>query len=264
MAQLFVKQAKQYSEGRPSYPQELFHFIASKTPSHDLAWDVGTGSGQAAKSLAAIYKSMVATDTSQQQLEYAAKLPNVRYERTPPKMSTAELEALVGKESTFDLVTVAQAMHWFDLPAFYEQAKRLLKKPDGVIAAWCYTLAQVNEAVDALLHNLYFVDLDPYWESPKKLVDDEYRSIEFPFEAVEGCAGTGPFEFTAERVMDLDGYLTWLRSWSAYQTAKVKGVEVLGEDIVERFRDAWNGDGGGQKRVTFPVFLRIGKVGNDS
>nr|GMD07331.1 S-adenosylmethionine-dependent methyltransferase [Ipomoea batatas]GMD11844.1 S-adenosylmethionine-dependent methyltransferase [Ipomoea batatas] len=78
-----------------------------------------------------------------------------------------------------------KAMHWFDLPAFYEQAKRLLKKPDGVIAAWCYTLAQVNEAVDALLHNLYFVDLDPYWEPPKKLVDDEYRSIEFPFEAVE-------------------------------------------------------------------------------
>lgn len=51
MAELFVKQAKQYAATRPGYPLQLFRFIASKTPSRDLAWDVGTGSGQAAQSV---------------------------------------------------------------------------------------------------------------------------------------------------------------------------------------------------------------------
>ncbi|KAK1273468.1 hypothetical protein QJS04_geneDACA010798 [Acorus gramineus] len=47
MADLFKKQAKKYSDSRPGYPNELFRFIASKTPKNDLVWDVGTGSGQA-------------------------------------------------------------------------------------------------------------------------------------------------------------------------------------------------------------------------
>lgn len=51
MANLFLKQAKQYVATRPSYPPELFDFIASKTPRRDLAWDVGTGNGQAAASV---------------------------------------------------------------------------------------------------------------------------------------------------------------------------------------------------------------------
>ena len=59
MAELFIKQAEQYAEGRPTYPQELFDFIASKTPSHDLAWDVGAGSGQAARSVSFFSLSML-------------------------------------------------------------------------------------------------------------------------------------------------------------------------------------------------------------
>ncbi|KAJ6425958.1 hypothetical protein OIU84_026521 [Salix udensis] len=50
MAELLVNQAKQFAETRPSYPQELFQFIASKTPTHDLVCDVGTGRGQGARS----------------------------------------------------------------------------------------------------------------------------------------------------------------------------------------------------------------------
>nr|ABN07991.1 hypothetical protein MtrDRAFT_AC153128g24v2 [Medicago truncatula] len=50
MAELFVNQGKEYADARPSYPPQLFQFIASKTPSHNLVWDVATGSGQAAKS----------------------------------------------------------------------------------------------------------------------------------------------------------------------------------------------------------------------
>ncbi|XVE61029.1 hypothetical protein DITRI_Ditri06bG0007500 [Diplodiscus trichospermus] len=259
MANLFIEQAKQYAEGRPSYPPELFQFIGSKTREHDLAWDVGTGSGQAARSLAEIYKNVVATDTSPKQLEFATKLPNIRYQHTSPAISMAELEQFVASESSVDLVTIAQAMHWFDLPVFYQQVKWVLKKPDGLIAAWCYTTPEVNDAIDELLQRFYN---NPYWDPQRKMVDDKYMSIDFPFEPVDGAESTGPFEFKNERLMGLEDYFTYLRSWSAYQKAKEKGVELLSEDVREDFKRGWSEDGNnGKKLVNFPVYLRIGKVG---
>ncbi|OMO60089.1 Methyltransferase type 11 [Corchorus olitorius] len=254
-------QAKQYAEGRPNYPPELFQLIASKTPEHDLAWDVGTGTGQAARSLGEIYKNVIATDTSPTQLEFAAKLPNIQYQQTSPVMSMAELEGKVGTESSVDLVTISQAIHWFDLPVFYKQVKWVLKKPNGVIAAWCYTTPEVNDSMDKILQRFYE---NPYWDHPqRKMVDDKYMSIDFPFEPVDGEESTGPFDqFAIERVMDLEDYFTYLRSWSAYEKAKQKGVELLSDDVVEEFKRAWGGDGNnGQKLVKFPIYLRIGKVG---
>ncbi|EXB41195.1 Putative methyltransferase [Morus notabilis] len=265
MAELFLKQAKQYAENRPDYPKELFEFIASKTPCHDLVWDVGTGSGQAAQSLAGIYKKVIATDTSPKQLQEAPKLTTIRYEHPPPVMSIAQVEQILTPKSSLDLVTIAQALHWFDFQNFYDQVKWALKKPNGVVAAWCYTLPRVNASVDRIMDRLYTVCAGPYWDPLRKFVDDEYRGIDFPFEAVEGACETGPFEFVIEKVMDLEGFFNYIRSWSAYQTAKDKGVELLGSDIVEEFKRAWENDEGGdcKKVVKCPLFLRIGKVGGD-
>ncbi|XP_048138001.1 putative methyltransferase DDB_G0268948 [Rhodamnia argentea] len=264
MAELFGKQAQRYVDGRPSYPPQLFQFIASKTPSHDLAWDVGTGSGQAARSLAEIYKNVVATDVSPKQLELAPKLPNVRYELTSPVVSTAELQQKVSADSTVDLVTIAMALHWFDRPNFYRQAKRLLKKPHGVIAACGYTMPRVTGPVDSIYEKFYSMDSNPYWSPTHKLVIDEYRDMDFPFEPVEGMEDTGPVRFVAERAMGLDEFLTFIRSTSPYLKAREEGVELLGRDVVERYERAWNEDGEEEKTVKFPVFLRIGKVGNSS
>nr|GLL36652.1 putative methyltransferase DDB_G0268948 isoform X1 [Ipomoea trifida] len=261
MADLFLEQGKQYSEGRPTYPQQLFDFIAAKTPCHDLVWDVGTGSGQAAMSLAEKYKNVVGTDTSPNQLQFAPNLPNVRYVCTPPNMSLTDLETNIGAESSADLVTIAQAMHWFDLPTFYQQVKWILKKPGGVIAAWCYYLPEVSTSVDSVFLR-YYTASGPFWDPARKLVDEKYRTIDFPFDPVEGCEHNGPFEFKAEILMNLESYFTYLRSSSAYQTAKHKGVELLGSDVIEDFSRAWNEDGKSQKIVAFPIYLRIGKVGN--
>lgn len=212
--------------------------------------------------MARTYKNVVGTDTSPKQLEFAAKVSNVRYQCTPPKISTAEIEEKIGSESSVDLVTIAQAMHWFDLPEFYKQVKWILKKPNGVIVAWCYTVAEVNQKVDSLMQTLYHGDAEPYWEPPLKLIDNKYETIDFPFQPVDGLDHTGPFEFKSETLMDLDGYFTYVRSWSAYQTAKEKGVELLTDDLVKDFTAAWNEDGKPEKIVTFPTYLRIGKVGN--
>lgn len=264
MADLFVKQAKEYSETRPSYPPELFEFIASKTPGYDLAWDVGTGSGQAATSLAGFYKNVIATDTSQEQLEYAPKLPNVIYRHTPSTMSLNELDQHVAAPATVDLVAIAQALHWFDLPNFYQQVNRVLKRPHGIIAAWCYTVPEVNDSVDSVFNRFYTHDSKPYWDRARKHVDQKYGSIYFPYEPVIGTDHTGPFDFKTERVMDLDGYFEYLRSWSAYQTARKNGVELLTNQVVEDFQNAWREDGNEHKVVKFPIHLRIGRVGNQN
>ncbi|KAE8098658.1 hypothetical protein FH972_016703 [Carpinus fangiana] len=262
MAELFIKQAENYAEGRPCYPPELFDFIASKTPSQDLAWDVGTGNGQAARSLAGIYKNVIATDASPKQLSLAPRIPNIRYQHTPPTMSIAELEHNVAAESSIDVVTIAAALHWFDLPNFYQQVKWVLKKPRGVIAAWCYTVPKVNDSVESVFQPFYNTAVEPYWKPVRKLAEEKYRSIHFPFEPVDGVDHTGPFQFIAEKLMDLDQYFTYIRSWSAYQTAREKDVELLSDDVIEDFKWAWTEDGQDQKVVKFPVYLRIGRVGN--
>jgi hypothetical protein len=205
---------------------------------------------------------VIATDTSPKQLSLAPRLPNIRYQQTPPTMSMAELESNVAAESSIDVVTVAVALHWFDLPNFYQQVKWVLKKPHGVIAAWTYFIPQVNDSVDGVLHR-YYSTVDPYVKPAVKLVEDKYRSIHFPFEPVDGLDHTGPFQFETEKLMDLDHYFTYLRSWSAYQTAKEQGVELLSDDVVVEFRRAWSSseDGQDQKAVKFPISLRIGRVG---
>lgn len=175
-------------------------------------------------------------------------------------MSWAELEQKVAPESSLDLVTIAQALHWFDRPAFYQQVKWALKKPNGVIAAWCYTLPEVDGPVDSAFRAFY-ADSDPFWDPARKLVEDEYRGIDFPFEPVEGADGTGPVRFVSERAMILDEFLTYIRSSSAYQTAKGRGIELLNSECVGKFERAWNEDGESRKIVRFPVYLRMGRVG---
>ena len=177
-------------------------------------------------------------------------------------MSIAELEGNVAPQSSIDVVTIAQAIHWFDLPNFYQQVRWILKKPHGIIAAWCYTAPEVNDSVDAVFQPYYNIAAEPYWEPPRKLVDNKYTTIDFPFEPVDGADHTGPFQFLIERLMDLDNYFTFLRSSSAYQTAREKGVELLSNDVIEEFRRAWTEDGQDKKVVKFPIYLKIGRVGN--
>lgn len=178
-------------------------------------------------------------------------------------MSITELEQNVATQSSVDLVTIATALHWFDLPQFYKQVKWVLKKPNGVIAAWTYYWPEINESVDAVFKSFHSVDYEPFREPQHKLVENKYMSIDFPFEPVDGVDNTGPFDqFVLEKLLDLDDYLTFIRSSSGYQTAKNRGVELLTDNVMEKFKVAWNLDGQSTKVARFPVFLRIGKVGN--
>lgn len=129
--------------------------------------------------MAKLYKDVIATDKSPKQLEFAANVPNVQYICTNPKMSICELEKKVGKKSSVDLVTIAQALHWFDDRLhFYKQ---VIKKPNG-IATWCYKLPNINNSVDSVFNKYY--NVQPDWEPTRKSVDDKYKTIDFPFEPI--------------------------------------------------------------------------------
>lgn len=241
---LFSEGSAEYAEFRPSYPEALFDELARRCQRHELAWDCATGSGQAAGPLARRFTSVVASDPSAAQLANARRDASVHY-----LCSTAERPGL--KPRIADCITVATAAHWIDRPAFYAHA-RAIATPNAVLALWCYGLARVTPEVDALIDDLYWHVLDGFWAIERRHVDDEYRSLEFPFE-----------EFTVPRLTMRAGWtfeelVGYLGTWSATRALiKAKGSGVL-SDWLGQFRAAWGAHG--RRDVTWPLAIRAGYV----
>ena len=199
----FSRQASTYAKFRPDYPEELYAFIAGQCPSHHLAWDCGTGNGQAALGLARHFDKVIATDPSSAQIENATPHPKVEY-----RVGSAEHSNL--PDASCDLITVAQALHWFDHPAFFAEAKGVLK-PGGLLAPWCYTLFRSNPAIDAVILEFYEGTIGPWWPAERSHIDHAYETIPFPDTPRQH------HEFTIHLEWDLDQMIGYLRSWSATQ-----------------------------------------------
>ncbi len=164
MKDLFSKQSELYAKFRPSYPKEIFDFLLTQVREGNTAWDCATGNGQVASSLAERFEKVYATDISEGQLSKAIQKPNLEY-----KIEAAEKTSF--DDSMFDLVTVAQAIHWFDFEKFYSEVKRTLK-PEGIIAVIGYTLPKIDDEVDEILNNFYENILDGYWDKERKYIDE--------------------------------------------------------------------------------------------
>jgi SAM-dependent methyltransferase len=241
----FSAQATDYARFRPDYPAGLFAWLAGIAPMRDTAWDCGTGSGQAAVGLAAHFRHVIATDPSRRQLDHAEPHPRVEY-----RQASAEVSLL--DTASVDLVTVAQAIHWFDLEKFYAETKRVLK-PGGAIAAWTYTLLDVEAGIDELLTDFYRNVVGPYWPPERRMVDDRYRSLPFPFEPLVPPA----FEISTE--WSRDDLLGYLGTWSATQAyIKARGSDPL-EDFGRRLLPLWP-DPAQKKILRWPLHLRVGRV----
>ncbi len=243
---LFSAQAATYAAIRPDYPPALFDFLASIVERRRLAWDCATGNGQAALALAAFFERVIATDASAEQLAHARAHPRIEY-----RVATAEASGLPG--ATVDLVTVAQALHWFDRERFYAEAKRVLV-PRGVLAVWSYgdPVIPDDRAVDAALQHFNLVTLGPYWPAGRGLVGAAMRQLPFPF--VETPAP--PIDIV--RLWTLDELAQYLRSWSSCAAyLKRHGADPV-SPFLESLAPLW-GDRGTRHELRWAVTARVGR-----
>ncbi len=240
----FSGQARAYAQFRPQYPKELFAWLAGLLTERKLAWDCATGSGQAAVALADCFAQVIATDASAEQIRNA--MPN---ERVEYRVAAAEASGLAS--DSCDLITVAQALHWFDPEAFYGEAARVLKT-EGVLAIWSYTFLEVDSAVNAIVNHFYEATVGPYWPPERTLVENGYRDLSFPFPEME----VPLFSLAAEWTLaDLLGYL---RTWSASQRyLREKGNDPV-STIEDDLRRVWS-DPDEARTVRWPLVFRVGR-----
>jgi SAM-dependent methyltransferase len=240
----FSAQAAAYAAFRPHYPQQLYDFLYSLPVGKQIAWDCATGNGQVAAVLAKEFNQVYATDISRAQLQHAPKLANVAYLHCPA-------EATPMLDQSIDLVTVAQAVHWFDFERFNEEVRRVLK-PGGFIAIWGYGLLQADEQVNELLENFYSVTVGPYWDAERLHIDKAYRSIPFPFAETPTPALSTSVTWTRQQLI---GYLS---SWSSVQHyIRQHGTSPL-PAFEAQLQGVWPDNE--VKHITFPIFMRVGQV----
>jgi SAM-dependent methyltransferase len=239
----FSQQAAVYAKFRPRYPQKLFDYLGSIAPTRQLAWDCGTGNGQAALGLASVFDRVIATDASEKQIANAQSHATIDYRVAPAENSS------IGSR-TIDLILVAQALHWFDLDRFYAEARRVLK-PDGILAASAYNLLHIDKAIDQVVNRYYHEVVGPFWPPERRLVE-EFADLSFPFREIDAPK----FKMTAH--WNLDRLLGYLRTWSSTQRfIAAKGGDPL-DQISDDLRTAW-GAPEQTRTVTWPLTMRIGR-----
>ncbi len=207
-----------YASSRPHYPAELFNYLASISPGRSLAWDCGCGNGQAAVSLAEHFDNVEASDVSAEQIAQAKLRANIHYSVSPA-------EACSFKDSSIDLITVAQALHWFDLERYWKEVKRVLK-PRGVFAAFGYSWFSVDSESDELFKKYILDEIHDFWAPQNRLLWNHYREVDFPFDNID----VPPFALRLNwNLYELFGYV---HSWSATRRC----MEQRGDDF---FRHAF-------------------------
>jgi RimJ/RimL family protein N-acetyltransferase len=243
-ADYFSGHAADYAAHRPGYPPDLFDLLALLPRERRLAWDCGTGNGQAAVGLAAHFERVIATDASPEQLAHAAPHPRVEYRLAP-----AEAAGL--PDAAADLVTAAQALHWFSFDGFYAEVRRVLA-PGGAVAVWTYNLARVDPDVDRVIDRLAYEIVKPYWPPERRWVDEEYRTIPFPFAEI-------PLPPLAqEEPWDLDRLLRYLATWSACQNYRRATGRNPVDEVGAELASLWGPEP--LRTVRWPIFIRAGKL----
>lgn len=238
---LFSTQAQTYADSRPDYPHELYEFIVSQTKENTLCWDVATGNGQAAVALAQYFERLVATDASMAQLEQAIARDNIDYRCEPAEQSSLE-------DTSVDLVTIAQALHWFNFERFYPEVRRVLK-PGGQIAAWTYGLLTVNNTIDAVIQDFYSGVLGGYWAQERRYVDEAYKTIPFPYSKINTP------DLNIKRQWTLGQFCSYLESWSAVEKYKKENGSSGIAQIKQQLQPHWTDS----HTVTWPISLLLGE-----
>jgi SAM-dependent methyltransferase len=241
----FDQGGKAYARFRPEYPAELARFLAGITPVHDLAVDVGCGTGQLTIQLARYFDEVIGVDPSADQIAHA-----VVHERT--RYLHAQAERIPIPESSVNLITVAQAVHWFDLPAFYSEVRRIAADR-SVIALVSYGVLRIEGLLQDRFSLFYDDEIGPFWPPERKLVDNGYRDLHFPFDELAAP------EMAMKRDWSLNEFLGYLSTWSAVQAAKEAGREDILTNFAHDLSQLW-GDPVGKRPIVWPINMRVGKI----
>lgn len=239
----FSSQADAYARHRPGYPAALFDWLAGAAPRRRLAWDVATGNGQAAQGLAERFRRVVATDASVQQLLAADRHPGVHF-----RLERAETSSLPA--AAVDLVTVGQALHWFDLGRFNDEVVRVAA-PDALLAVWSYRLMRVAPTIDGVLERWMFEILAPCWPPERLHVETRYRDLDLPIEPLDTP------DLRMRRTWSARQALDYIGTWSATRRFRQRHGDGALAGVEAELIAAW---GPGRRPVEWPLDLRAGRV----
>jgi SAM-dependent methyltransferase len=234
-----------YAAFRPRYPDALFDALAALAPAREAAWDCGTGSGQAALGLARHFTRVIATDASDAQIAAATPHPRVTYRVAPAESSGLE-------DRSVDLVAAAQAVHWFDRPRFWREARRVLR-PNGVVAVWTYGRFEVTPEIDRVVQRFYREVVGPFWPPERKLVEERYKTLDFPFAELPAP------ELAIEGRLTLDQVAGYIRTWSATRGYIARHGRDPVDDLVAELAPLWS-DRAMPRPARWPLAMRVGRT----
>jgi SAM-dependent methyltransferase len=241
----FDQGGRAYARFRPEYPAQLAAHLASLAPDNALAVDVGCGNGQLTQLLAPYFSKVAGLDPSADQIANA--VPNERID-----YRCAAAEQLPLPDASASLITAAQAAHWFDLPAFYREVRRIAT-PGAILALVSYGVLKLEPELDERFNTFYWEEIGPYWPPERKLVDTGYATIEFPFEEL------APPSMDIRLEWHLSEFLGYLTTWSAVRSAREAGREELLMAFANDIAAIW-GDPNHRRPITWPINMRIGRV----
>lgn len=238
----FSKQSDAYLKFRPHYPDDLYKYLSSISPGNELAWDCGTGNGQAATGLSPYFKKVIATDPSAQQIKNAIQRENIVYMISPAESSGLERSAV-------DLISIANALHWFDLEKFYAEVDRVLK-PSGVLAAWCYGNPVQFSHIDPIINYFHDEIIGNYWLAENRLVEKKYSTLAFPYGELDAP------NFKIEKALYFADLIGLLNTWSAVQRYKDQNGSSPVDLVEKELSTAW-GDKSQSKIFTWQLVLKV-------
>lgn len=240
----FSTQSDQYAKYRPTYPDALYDYLLSIVPGRENAWDCGTGNGQIAQVLARSFEKVFATDISRQQIDNAVLHKRIEYTVQPAERTSFP-------DSTFDLITVAQAIHWFDFDAFYREVRRTIRNR-GVLAVIGYGLIRTNPSIDRIISTFYQDVVGPFWDKERRYVDENYQTIPFPFQEISTPHFDNDFEWS------FDHLIGYIGTWSAVKHYEKKNARNPVDLIRDELKKNW-GDTA-MLKGTFPILLRVARI----
>ena len=221
----FNTHSDRYALSRPRYPQEFYRYLLSLISEKRMLWDCACGNGQVAIDLASYFDEVYATDISENQIKNAFQHPKINYSVTQSEHTSFAPEF-------FDMICVAQALHWFDLQAFFKEADRVLK-PGGVLAVFGYGFFTIDEQMDQILDKFLYAAIDPFWSDRNRLLISGFQGVDFPFDKIETP------EFSMDQQWDLKFLIAYLDTWSAVKLYNEKTGQEITTLLKEKLSEHW-------------------------